>query len=61
MDDIEIVVPKPAEWTLRELDRLSIEALEEYIEDLERELERVKSEISNRHVVRGEADSIFKR
>ena len=59
MEDIEIVIPKPAEWAPRELDNLSVEALQKYIEDLERELERVKSEIATRGVVRSEADAIF--
>ena len=61
MDDIEIVIPKPADWAPRDLDNLSVEALEKYIEDLERELERVKSELGNRDVVRSEADAIFKK
>ena len=61
MDDIEIVIPKPAEWAPRELDNLSLEALKEYVEDLQLELARVKSEISNRNVVRNEADAIFKK
>ena len=61
MDDIEIVIPKPADWAPRILDNLSVEALKKYIEDLERELERVKSEIGNRGVVRSEADAVFKK
>ena len=61
MDDIEIVIPKPADWAPRVLDNLSVEALNKYVEDLERELERVKLEIDNRDVVRSEADAIFKR
>ena len=61
MDDIEIVIPKPAEWAPRELDNLSVEALKEYVEDLQRELQRVKSEIDNRGVVRSEADAVFKK
>ena len=61
MDDIEIVIPKPADWAPRFLDNLSVEALKIYVEDLERELERVKSEIGNRGVVRSEADAVFKK
>lgn len=61
VDDIEIVIPKPADWAPRVLDNLSIEALKKYVEDLERELERVKLEIDNRDVVRSEADAIFKK
>ena len=58
VDDIEIVIPKPADWAPRVLDNLSIEALKKYVE---RELERVKLEIDNRDVVRSEADAIFKK
>ena len=61
MDDIEIVIPKPADWAPRILDNLSVEALKIYVEDLERELERVKTEIGNRGVVRSEADAVFKK
>ena len=61
MGDIEIVIPKPADWASRILDNLSVEALKIYVEDLERELERVKSEIGNRGVVRSEADAVFKK
>ena len=61
MDDIEIVIPKPADWAPRILDNVSVEALKIYVEDLERELERVKSEIGNRGVVRSEADAVFKK
>lgn len=61
MDDIEIVIPKAADWAPRVLDNLSVEALNRYVEDLERELERVKVEIDNRDVVRSEADAMFKK
>ena len=61
MDDIEIVIPKAADWAPRELDNMSVEALNVYIEDLQHELARVKSEISTRHVVRSEADAVFKK
>ncbi len=61
MDDIGIVIPKPAEWAPRELDNLSLAALKEYVEDLQLALARVKSEIGNRDVVRNEADAIFKK
>jgi uncharacterized small protein (DUF1192 family) len=61
MDDIEIVIPKPADWAPRDLDNLSVEALGEYVEDLTRELERVRAEIGKREVVRNQADAIFKK
>ena len=61
MDDIEIVIPKPADWAPRDLDNLSVEALKEYIEDLSLELERAKAEIGVRGTVRSEADAMFKK
>jgi uncharacterized small protein (DUF1192 family) len=61
MDEIEIVIPKAADWAPRDLDNLSVEALGKYVEDLKTELERVTSEVSNRHTVRGEADAMFKK
>ena len=61
MDEIEIVIPKVAGWAPCDLDNLSVEALGKYVEDLKTELERVTSEVSNRHTVRGEADAMFKK
>ncbi len=61
MDDIEILIPKSADWAPRVLDNLSVESLKRYVEDLERELERVNLEIDNRGVVRSKADAIFKK
>ncbi len=61
MDDVEIVIPKAADWAPRELDTMSVEALKAYVEDLQHELVRVQSEIENRQVVRGEADAMFKK
>ena len=61
MDDIEIVIPKPADWTPRDLDNLSVEALKKYIVSLSSELERVKAEIGVRATVRSEADAMFKK
>lgn len=61
MDDIEIVIPKPTDWTPRDLDNLSVEALKKYIVSLSSELERVKAEIGVRATVRSEADAMFKK
>lgn len=61
MDDIEIVIPKAADWAPRVLDNLSVESLKRYVDDLERELKRVKLELDNRDVVRSEADAMFKK
>lgn len=47
--------PKPLE-----LDSLSVEALNEYISELEGEIERVRSAIAAKESWRGEAESFFK-
>lgn len=47
--------PKP-----RELDSLSIEALRDYIAELEAEIDRVRQAIEAKESWRGEAESFFK-
>ena len=47
--------PKPLD-----LDSLSIEALNEYIDELEGEIERVRAAIAAKESWRGEAESFFK-
>lgn len=51
---------RPQETFPRKLDKLSIEALTHYIGELEREIERVKAEISSRQRLHGEAEKVFK-
>lgn len=57
IDDLEpiLVVPdKPA------LDEMSIDALNEYIAELEAEIVRVRSAIDLKVTARGDAESVFK-
>lgn len=56
-DDLEprTLRPKPLD-----LDTLSIEALNDYIAELEGEIERVRAAISAKESWRGEAESFFK-
>ncbi len=61
MDDIEIAIPKLDDWAPLQLDKLSIETLKIYVNDLKTELIRVEKEIANRHLVRNEADAMFKK
>lgn len=56
----EDLVPKTLRPKPLELDSLSIEALQEYIVELEAEIERVRSAISAKESWRGEAESFFK-
>jgi len=55
--DLEPRTPKPE---LKNLDEMSIEALQEYIEELELEIERVKEAISVKNQARDGAESVFK-
>lgn len=56
-DDLEprTLRPKPLD-----LDILSVEALNEYIAELEGEIERVREAIAAKEAWRGEAESFFK-
>ena len=52
--------PKPKDLQPLDLDILSIEALGEYIEELEAEIARVRAKIDSKKAARGAADSFFK-
>ena len=56
-DDLEPVQKKPE---VRNLEVMSIEALNEYIAELETEIERVRSEIGLKLKAREGADAVFK-
>ena len=47
--------PKP-----RDLDPMSVEALEDYIAELEAEIERARAKIADKQDARNAADSVFK-
>ena len=57
-DDLE---PKNKQAPKKDLDVMSIEALGEYIEELETEIERVRSAIKLKEAARQGAGSVFKR
>ncbi|MBO6946944.1 MAG: DUF1192 domain-containing protein [Rhodospirillales bacterium] len=57
-DDLE---PKNKQAPKKDLDVMSIEALGEYIEELETEIERVRSAIKLKEAARQGAESVFKR
>lgn len=59
MED-EDLEPKTLRPKPRELDSLSIEALRDYIAELEAEIDRVREAIVAKEAWRGEADSFFK-
>ena len=49
---------KPAQR--RNLERMSIEALNDYVGELETEIARTREAIEQKNVARGAADSVFK-
>lgn len=57
-DDLEPQKKKPA---LKNLDVMSIEALADYIADLEAEIARARAAIAQKQSARASADSFFKR
>lgn len=57
-DDLEPIKKKPA---VKDLDVLSIEALGEYIEELEAEIQRVREKIADKQSARQGAESFFKK
>ncbi len=57
-DDLDPKTKKPKQ---RNLDDVSIDALHEYIEDLEAEIERVKAEIEKKKAAIAGAEAFFKK
>jgi len=57
-DDLEPIQPKPAPKNLEEM---SIEALKDYIRDLESEIERAREMIGRKEAAQTDADSFFKK
>ncbi len=56
-DDLE---PRKAKPKPRDLESMSIEALNEYVAELEAEIERTKLMIASKQSARASADSVFK-
>lgn len=56
--DLEPTTRKP---DLKNLEVLSIEALQDYIAELEAEIERVRAEIGRKNSARNAAESIFRK
>lgn len=52
--------PKPEGLVPKDLDAMSIEALDEYIGELQAEIERVKTKIAAKRDARGAAEGFFK-
>lgn len=58
--DIDDLEPKSKKPEIKNLEVMSIEALGEYIEELELEIERVTAEIELKKAAREGAESVFK-
>ncbi|MEM7121627.1 MAG: DUF1192 domain-containing protein [Pseudomonadota bacterium] len=56
-DDLEPLRPKP---TVKELEGMSIEALGDYVAELEAEIKRAEAMIASKQSARASADSVFK-
>lgn len=61
MDDDDFTPPKAAEWPPKEIDNMSVAALEHYGRQLEEELARVKRTIEAKRDYRGTADAMFRK
>lgn len=60
MDDDDLD-PKTKRAKLKNLEVLSVEALQEYIAELQTEIKRVETEIEKKQSWRSEAESFFKK
>ena len=56
--DLEPLTQKPV---VKNLEVLSVEALEEYIGELEEEIERIREEIKRKSSARSDAESVFRK
>ena len=60
MDEEAVRIPREQAWSPRRLDDMSVEGLQAYAEQLETELERVRSAIRAKTDYLSKADSLFK-
>lgn len=60
MDERELE-PQTRKPDVKNLEVLSMEALEEYITELEAEIERVREEMGRKNIARSAAESIFRK
>ena len=61
MEEEEELAPKTADGLPRHLEPMSIEALEAYIVELEKEILRVKSEIEVKNSLQSGAEALFRK
>tara|TARA_Y100001936_G_C16064641_1_gene666396 strand:- start:2109 stop:2291 length:183 start_codon:yes stop_codon:yes gene_type:complete len=59
--DEEDYITKPKDWTRRDIEKLSIMQLQEYISELKKEIDRVESDINSKKNFATAAEAIFKK
>jgi len=59
--DEEDLQPQARKPDLKKLDVMSVEALEDYIADLEGEISRVRTEIAKKESAKSTAESVFRK
>ena len=59
--DLEDLEPRKQKPVKKNLDEMSIEALHEYIAEMEEEIARVRAAIENKEKARNSADSFFRK
>lgn len=60
MDEEDYII-KPKDWIPRDIEKLSILQLEEYISELKKEIDRVESDINSKKNHATAAEAIFKK
>ncbi len=51
---------RPQDWTQRDIEKLSIRQLEEYVEELNAEIKRVEADINSKKLHANVAEAMFK-
>jgi len=59
--DEEDLLPKARKPDLKNLEVMSVEALEDYIAELEGEISRVRAEIAKKESAKSTAESVFRK
>ena len=60
MDDEEDIA-RPKDWTQRDIEKLSIEHLEDYIAELKAEIARVEADMAAKNSHANDAENLFKK
>lgn len=58
--DVDDLEPRPGPQGKKDLENMSIEALQDYIDQLRAEIDRAQAEIQKKHAARAGAEAVFK-